>query len=188
MGVLVPEVTVVLDRPRRLIEDMNALARWEEVTGLNSRRSDVMVSMVPAPAAPCPECGDQTGAKADDQATEGLDALVWICSACGHRWARTEHRQNLNAAQWSAYVWALLLRDDPSLDDGSPTGGPGLTLVREYLGDPAVYARVEFAMGELQALQMVRAMDLPPSGGGSASEGDPPPGPTSGRPDASTSD
>lgn len=151
-----PEVTVVLDRPRRLIEDMNALARWEEVTGLNSRRSDVMVSMVPAPAAPCPGCGDQTGAKADDQATEGLDALVWTCSTCAHRWARTERRQNLNAAQWSAYVWALLLRDDPSLDDGSPTGGPGLTLVRETLGDPRVLVEVEIALAELQARQTMR--------------------------------
>lgn len=187
MGVLVPEVTVTMDRDRRLIEDMNALARWEEVTGLNSRRPDVMVSMVPTAAAPCPACEDTDGAIEADQATEGIDAFAWTCSACGHRWARVEHRQNLNAAQWSAYVWALLLADDPSLDDRSADGGAGLKLVRDTLGDPLVYARVEVAMAELQARQIARAntVSVPEEGG--AREGDPPPGSTSGRALSTTS-
>lgn len=185
MGVLIPEVPVVLDRPRRLIETFASLARWEEVTGLNSRRPDVMVTMVTQAAAPCPACGDEKAADGQPEG-EGIDALTFACAACGHRWARVEPQENLNASQWSAYVWALLLIDDPTLDDGSPDGGDGLAEVRKWLGDPQNVARAEIAMVEMQARQMARAHALGTEGG-SASEGDPPPGSTSGRRHASTS-
>lgn len=179
MGVLVPEVPVELDRPRRFIETLNALARWEEVTGLNSRQPDWFVSMLPVPASPCPRCGDADGAPFDP---DGDVAEAHVCAKCAHEWAKVEHKENLNHAQWSAYVWALLIEDDPTLD-----GDDGLAEVRSWLGDPHVYASASVGIAQLQLTQLARAMNVKTKPG-SASEGTPPPGTTSGRPPSTTSD
>lgn len=146
MGVLVPSVAVVLDRPRRLVEDFNALARFEEETGLSAHDPETFVRTVHRPPAPCPACGHK--AKAAFGRHPQLGVVVWVCRQCDEQWLAAEKRDALTATQFSAYLWALLLDDDPRLD---------LEEVRRWLGDPQVLIRAKQAVQQLELEERARA-------------------------------
>lgn len=146
MGVLVPSVDVVLDRPRRLVEDFAALAAFEEATGLPANDPATFVKTVHRPPAPCPACGHK--AKARLERLE-VGAVVWVCKQCDERWLAAEKRDGLNATEFSAYLWALLLFDDPHVD---------LADVRHWLGDPKVMMRAKQAVIQLEIAEKARAL------------------------------
>lgn len=167
MGVLVPSVDVVLDRPRRLVEDYAALAAFEEETGLNAHDPATYVRTKHWPPSPCLHCGHKAKAQMDRTGP----GIVWRCKQCGGRWAASTKEDALTATTFSAYVWALLLRDDPqvSLDD-----------VRAWLGDPKVLTRAKQAVQALEIAEAERAL-APDDDEGEGGDGDPksPPGTTS---------
>lgn len=138
MGVLVPRVTVVLDRERVLVEDFGALARFEEKTGLNALDPETFTKTVRHKPAPCPSCRSKAIAGRENA------GITYRCKRCDHTWPAVERTDAMTAKTFSAYLWALLGDEDPRLT---------LEEVRRWLGDPKLLGRAKLALAELEAAQ-----------------------------------
>ena len=154
---LVKPVEIDLDRPRKLVEDFNAYAAFEEVTGKNAldpRTFRMPVDLI---------VQVYLAAIQDEGPTDLDDILVPDFEA-------------MDASVLSAWLWACLLDDDPELS---------LTRVRKDLITPQNLSYIYLKLMELRESSLPESEAKEPDAEGEAPS--PSPGETSGGSGSTTS-